>query len=145
MNFDELKECTRCGSDACYNQEVTKDINIEYCIGCGFQHNSAMISGSEFLKEQLEVLPELYKELMDEEEESGKIWVPTSVNINDKGMIFASGNGRDNWYWAAVKVVPCTIDEKKKLKSDYKADMSTLSRYDEGDFMDALSYIEVIP
>jgi hypothetical protein len=37
MKFDALKECTRCGSDACYTQEVTKDINIEMCYGCGFQ------------------------------------------------------------------------------------------------------------
>ena len=40
MNFDELKECTRCGSDACYKQEITKEVTIEMCYGCGFQHNS---------------------------------------------------------------------------------------------------------
>ena len=40
MTYDALKECTRCGSDACYTQEVTKDTNIELCYGCGFQSNS---------------------------------------------------------------------------------------------------------
>jgi hypothetical protein len=40
MAYDNLIECTRCGSDACYIQEVTKDIKIELCYGCGFQSNS---------------------------------------------------------------------------------------------------------
>ena len=40
-----------------------------------------MLSGSEFLKEQLDVLPELHKELLDEEEEGGKIWMPLTINI----------------------------------------------------------------
>ena len=74
MKYDDLKECTRCGSDACYIQEVTKDISIELCYGCGFQSNSVIKKDNTFFNEQLETLPELYKELMDEEEETGKIW-----------------------------------------------------------------------
>ena len=42
MKFDELKECTRCGSDACYLQEVNDKITIELCYGCGFSSNSIM-------------------------------------------------------------------------------------------------------
>ena len=52
MNFDELKECTRCGSDACYKQEVTNDISIELCYGCGFQSNSLMTKSSAFFNYQ---------------------------------------------------------------------------------------------
>ena len=66
MNFDELKECTRCGSDACYRQEISKDISIELCYGCGFQSNSLMKKGSEFFNQQWELLPELYKVLSNQ-------------------------------------------------------------------------------
>jgi hypothetical protein len=38
---------------------------------------------SEFLQQQMEVLPELYKELMGEDE-NGIIWMPSVVNIPDK-------------------------------------------------------------
>lgn len=146
MNFDELKECSRCGSDACYTQEVTKDIKIELCYGCGFQSNSLMKKGSEFFNEQWEVLPELYKALMDEEEETGKIWMPTTINIKDKGMIFADGTGRDNWAWAGVKAVPVSKEEKEKYKGeDFRADMSTIKHFGERDFIEALSYIGVLP
>ena len=138
MNFDELKECTRCGSDACYKQEVTKDISIEMCYGCGFQSNSLMRKGSEFFNEQWELLPELYKVLMDEEEETGKVWMPSTINIKEKGMVFADGTARNNWRWAGVKSIP---DEEK----GFKTDMSTIKHFNERDFMDALSYIGVLP
>ena len=69
MNFDNLIECSRCGSDACYVQEVNAEIKLEFCYGCGFQSNSLMKPESQFLQEQMEVLPELYKALMDEEED----------------------------------------------------------------------------
>ncbi|MDB4378266.1 hypothetical protein N9Z41_00710 [bacterium] len=138
MNFDNLTICSRCGSDAAYIQEVTKDITIEMCFGCGFQSNSLMKKGSEFFNEQWELLPELYKVLMDEEEETGKIWMPSTINIKEKGMVFANGSNRDNWKWAGVKSIP---DEEK----GYKTDMSTIKHFEERDFMESLSYIEVLP
>ena len=146
MNFDELKECTRCGSDACYKQEISKDINIEMCYGCGFQHNSIMVQGSDFFKEQMELLPDLYKVLIDEEEESGKIWIPSTINVEDKGMVSAQGNSRDNWKWGAVKVMKVEPKDSKRYKgAKFRADMTTLQSFNERDFMEALSYIEVIP
>lgn len=137
MNFDELKECSRCGSDACYSQEVTKDVSIEMCYGCGFQSNSLMRKNTEFFNEQSEFLPELYKALMDEEEDTGKIWMPTHVNVDEKGTVFADGTSRDNWKWAAVKSV---LNEE-----GYKTDMSTIKHFEERDFIGALSYIGVLP
>ena len=34
------------------------------CYGCGFTTNTLMTKDSEFLEEQLEVLPEIYKDLV---------------------------------------------------------------------------------
>ena len=146
MNFDELKECSRCSSNACYVQEVTKDISLELCYGCGFISNSLLKQGNDFFKEQMEVLPELYKALLDEEEATGKIWMPSTVNVEDKGMIFADGTGRDNWRWGAVKSIPVTEEESEKYKGKkHRPDMSTIKHFEERDFMEALSYIKVIP
>ena len=146
MNFDELKECSRCGSDACYVQEVTKEITLEMCYGCGFISNSLMKQGNDFFKEQMEVLPELYKVLLDEEEDTGKIWMPSTINVEDKGMVFADGTARDNWRWGAVKVVPVAEEESEKYKGKkYRPDMSTIKHYEERDYMEALSYIGVLP
>ena len=88
---DKLTTCDRCGSDACYVQEVTNEIQNYMCYGCGFITNSVMKQGSEFLTEQMETLPELYKELMGEDEDTGLVWMPNTINIPEKGMVFADG------------------------------------------------------
>ena len=147
--MDNLTTCNRCGSDACYVQEVNENVKLHFCYGCGFQANTAMTRDSEFLQQQMEVLPELYKELMGEDE-NGTIWMPSVVNIPDKGMVFADGPNGLQWQWAAVKAVPMPEDEKAKFKAkgkeyDYKMDMTTLTHFSERDFIDALSYIGVLP
>ena len=84
--MDNLTTCNRCNSDACYVQEVNQDLKLYFCYGCGFQANTNMTRGSEFLQQQMEVLPELYKELMVEDE-NGTIWMPSLVNIPDKDLV----------------------------------------------------------
>ena len=146
MQFDNLIECTRCGSDACYSQEVTSDIKIELCYGCGFQSNSVMTSGSQFLEEQMPLLPDLYKSLI-QEEESGKLWMPTHIHVEGTGSIFADGTAADNWAWAGV--LAREVNDDDILVDDntkYKSDMTTLQHFPaERGFIDALSYIGVLP
>jgi hypothetical protein len=147
--MDNLITCDRCGSDACYVQEVNQDVKLYFCYGCGFQANTAMKRDSEFLQQQMEVLPELYKELMGEDE-NGIIWMPSVVNIPDKGMVFADGTNGQNWAWAAVKATLMSEEEKTKFKEkgkeyDYKMDMTTLQHFSERDFIEALSYIGILP
>ena len=116
MNFDDLTICDRCGGNACYVQEVNENIKNYFCWGCGFQTTSLMKQGEEFFKQQMETLPDLYKELMGEDEE-GKIWMPTVINIPNKGMVFANGTKADNWKWSAVRAVKVTEEEKEKYPS----------------------------
>ena len=144
---DNLTTCDRCGSDACYVQEVNNEIKNYLCYGCGFVTNSLMKKDERFFEEQFEILPELYKELMGEDE-NGLIWMPNTVNLYNKGMVFADGKNGSNWAWAAVKAIPMPEDEKEKFKAkgkDYKwkMDMDTIKHFPEGDFMDALEYIGV--
>lgn len=147
--MDNLTTCNRCSSDACYVQEVNEQVKLYFCYGCGFQANTAMTRDSEFLQQQMEVLPELYKELMGEDE-NGTIWMPSVVNIPDKGMVFADGPNGQQWQWAAVKATLMSEEEKTKFKAkgkeyEYKMDMTTLTHFPERDFIEALSYIGVLP
>ena len=147
--MDNLTTCERCGSDACYVQEVNSEVKLYQCYGCGFIANTVMTRDSEFLEQQLTVLPELYKELMGEDE-NGLIWLPSVVNVPDKGMVFADGSNGQQWAWAAVKATLMSEEEKTKFKAkgkeyDYKMDMSSLQHFSERDYMEALSYIGVLP
>ena len=148
--MDNLVLCERCGSDACYVTEVNETIKNHFCYGCGFQSSTVMTANSEFLKEQMETLPNLYKELMGEDE-SGKVWMPTSVNVPSQGMVFANGKNSSNWKWAAVKAIPVKEEEKTKYPNPHKKgeyyewrmDMETLKEFEENDFIEALEYIGV--
>jgi hypothetical protein len=150
--MDNLIICDRCGSDACYVDEVNQDIKTYFCYGCGFQTNSLMVEDGEFLTQQKEILPELYKDLFHKDEK-GKVWMPSAINLHEKGMIFANGASAFDWHWSAVKSVPVKEEEKHKYPNPkkpgehykFRMDMDTIENFSEKEFMDALSYIGVIP
>ena len=150
--MDNLIICDRFGSDACYVDEVNQDIKTYFCYGCGFQTNSLMVEDGEFLTQQKEILPELYKDLFHKDEK-GKIWMPSAINLHEKGMIFANGASAFDWHWSAVKSVPVKEEEKHKYPNPkkpgehykFRMDMDTINNFSEKEFMDALSYIGVIP
>ena len=150
--MDNLINCSRCGSDACYVEEVNQDIKTYFCYGCGFQTNSLMKEGETFYEEQINILPELYKDLISKDKD-GIMWMPSTVNLPQQGMIFANGPSKTDWGWAAVKAVPVLEEEKEKYpipskKGEYyewRMDMTTLQMFPERDFMEALSYIGVLP
>ena len=146
--MDNLTTCDRCGSDACYVQEVNNEIKNYMCYGCGFVTNSLMKKGEKFFEEQIEMLPHLYKELMGEDEETNLVWMPNTINIPNKGMVFADGATALNWKWAAVKAIPIPEEEKAQFKEkgkdyEFKMDMTSIKHFEERDFMEALDYIGV--
>ena len=150
--MDNLINCNRFGSDACYVDEVNQDIKTYFCYGCGFQTNSLMKEGEVFYERQLETLPELYKDLLYKDN-NNQVWMPTTVNVPEKGMVFANGPTKENWVWSAVKAVPVTKEEKEKYPIpgkegqyyEWRMDMTTMQNFPEPEFMDALSYIRLLP
>ena len=148
--MDNLTICARCGSDACYVQEVNHEIKNSQCMGCGFVTNSLMKKDSQFLEEQMELLPYLYKELLGEDD-NGLIWMPATINLPSQGMVFANGTSAENWNWAAVKSVSVPEDEKEKYPIqgkpgefyEQRMDMETLKEFGEKDFIEALDYIGI--
>jgi len=143
--MDNLIVCSRCGSDACYVDEVSMEIKTHFCYGCGFQTNSLMKEGEEFYNQQIEALPELYKDLLYTDNE-GKIWMPSAVNLPEQGMVFANGPSGQEWGWAAVKAVELKEGDKRVREDQtHKMDMNSLQMFEERAFMDALSYIGVLP
>ncbi len=122
MVEDKLVKCSRCGGDACYKHEVN-DIELYSCYGCGFQTSSVMKQGEKFFEEQMEILPELYKALLGEDD-NGLVWMPQTVNLPQQGMVFAAGArdhgvvnetpSQNNYEWAGVKAVKIKEEDKEK-------------------------------
>ena len=143
--MDNLTTCERCGSDACYVDEVNMEIKTYFCYGCGFQTNSLMKEGEDFYNQQIEVLPELYKDLLYTDNKE-QIWMPSAINLPEQGMVFANGPSGQEWGWAAVKAVELQEGDKRVREDQtHKMDMNSLQMFGERDFIEALSYIGVLP
>ena len=77
----------------------------------------------------------------------------SSVNLPQQGMIFANGPSKEDWGWAAVKAIKVTEEEKTKYPIpgkqgefyEWRMDMTTMKPFEQNEFMDALSFIGVIP
>jgi hypothetical protein len=68
-------------------------------------------------------------------------------------MVFANGTDASNWRWAAVKAIELLEEEQKNHPipgkpgqfMKYKMDMKNMQVFAERDYMDALSFIGVLP
>ena len=146
MKYDEIVDCPKSGGDLCYRIEVNGDITNYMSLSCGFWTNTLMKKGSDFYKEQIEALPELYKDLAWTDPKTNLIWLPNTINLPEQGMLFASGPDKDNWAWGAVKSVDVPEEDREKYKGQtHRADMTTIQYFKERDYIDALSYIGVLP
>jgi hypothetical protein len=147
MTKDNLETCSKCGGDACYTTQLNPTTKNHFCFGCGFTTNDLMIIGEFDFDQYEETLPELYKDIKVNDG-SQRVWYPITINLEDKGTVFAKGTSLMDWQWAGIKVKEVSKEEQEKFKipgSDkvykYKTDMSTLKEFKQWDFMEALDYI----
>lgn len=147
MTKDNLETCLKCGGDACYTTELNSTAKNYFCFGCGFTTNDLMIIGEFDFDQYEETLPELYKDIKVNDG-SQRVWYPITINLEDKGTVFAKGTSLMDWQWAGIKVKEVSKEEQEKFKIPgldksykYKTDMTTLKEYSQHDFMEALEYI----
>lgn len=153
MNHEEIINCPKSGGDLCYKIQVTPDINNFMSLSCGFYSNSLMKEGEDFYQQTIESLPELHKDLAWKDPKTNLIWLPNVINEQSKGMIFANGTSTRDWHWAAVRAIELTEEEQTKYPipgkdgefMKYRMDMKNLKQFIERDYIEALSYIGVLP
>jgi len=141
--MEKLVECKRCSGNACYEQQLTEqNVTTWLCMGCGFTTSTLMVEGSKVVNDAIETAPELYKDLMYEDQ-SGNVWLPSTITLPAKGMVFIDGVNKTNWKWAAAKAVEILEEEKSKYPEGqtHKMDMKNIKHFEQKDFMDALETI----
>jgi hypothetical protein len=153
MQHEEIINCPKSGGDLCYKVQVAPEIYNYMSLSCGFWTNSFMTEDHEFYMQQMETLPELYKDLAWKDPETGLIWLPNTINNPEEGMIFAHGQNISNWKWAAVKAIKIPKKEQKNHPipgkpgefMKFKMDMKNMQLFEERDYIEALSYIGILP
>lgn len=140
--MEKLVECKRCSGNACYEQNITEDITTWLCMGCGFTTSTLMTEGSKIVTEAIETSPELYKDLMFKDLD-GRIWLPSTLTLPAKGMVFIDGTSKINWKWAAARAIEISKEEQNKFPEGqtHKMDMKNISHFEQKDFMDAMEFI----
>jgi hypothetical protein len=137
MISEEIVDCPKSGGDLCYKTQLNPEITTYLSLSCGFWTNSLMKEGEEFYEQQMQDLPELYKDLAWVDSKTELVWLPNTINTPEQGMVFAYGPNKDSWGWGAAKA----IQEDGKWKMDLK----NMQVFAERDYMDALSFIGVLP
>jgi hypothetical protein len=135
------------GSDACYESTIEQNgenITTWLCFGSGFTSSTLMTEGSKAVSDLLETAPELYKDLLHVDKDK-KVWVPATITLPGKGMVFLDGSNTEQWNWSAVRAVRLTEEDVKSGKypegHEFKMDMQNKKIYGKNDFMDALEFI----
>jgi len=137
MISEEIIICPRTNGDLCYKTQINPELSTYLSISCGFWTNTLMKEGEEFYEQQMQDLPELYKDLAWIDPETNLVWLPNTINNQEQGMVFAYGPNKDSWGWGAAKA----IQEEGK----WKMDLANMQVFAERDYMDALSFIGVLP
>ena len=139
--MDKLVDCKRCGGNACYEQNIDESITTWMCMGCGFTTSTLMSKDGEVVKNAVETSPELYKDIMFEDSDK-RVWLPATITLPAKGMVFVDGVNKKDWKWAAVNAVPLQEGDKKVSEDQtHKMDMKNVKHFNQKDFMDALETI----
>jgi hypothetical protein len=153
MQHEEIINCPKSGGDLCYKVQVAPEIYNYMSLSCGFWTNSFMKEDHEFYMQQIETLPELYKDLAWVDPETGLIWLPNLINQEGLGMVFAYGTDKNTWGWAAVKAIEIPENEREnhpipgkpgKFMS-HKMDMENMKIFKENDYIEALSHVGLLP
>lgn len=139
--MDKLVDCKRCGGNACYEQNIDENITTWMCMGCGFTTSTLMSKDGEVVKNAVETSPELYKDIMFEDSDK-RVWLPATITLPAKGMVFVDGVNKKDWKWAAVNAVPLQEGDKKVSEDQtHRMDMKNVKHFNQKDFMDALETI----
>jgi len=153
MQYEEIIDCPKSGGDLCYRTQVSPEVSTYLSLSCGFWTNSLMKEGEEFYEHQMSTLPELYKDLAWKDEKTEMVWIPNTINQPGLGMVFANGPSKKEWGWAAVKSIKIPEEDRKNYPipgkegefMEYRMDMDNMQIFHERDYIDALSFVGVLP
>lgn len=138
----EVLDCIRCKGDACFKFTDEEGRFTMKCMGCGFMTSSEMKGDNAINLIYGKNTPQIYLDLIFKDED-GYFWIPDYINLPKQGMVFVEGKSKEDWEWASIKYVKIKEYEKHRFPegTEYKTDPSTLKRYGNKGYMDALDGI----
>lgn len=134
------------GSDKCFRVFSEPSTEESYlCMSTGYSTHSKLKIGSAELTSELEKSPELVKAVQFYDEERDLVWLPTIINIPEKGMVFPEGS-LEQWGWCYASIIDIPEDEQKNYpipgkEGEFytnKLDIENCKRFEKNEFDKAL-------
>lgn len=99
-----------------------------------------MKAGSEAVKQVYQNSPDLYKELLHEDEQ-GYVWCASTITVPEVGMVFLDGSNSRDWKWKYVPAVLITDAERSKFPKGqtHRMDLSNAKTYEQNEFGQAMA------
>ncbi len=139
-------KCPVCKSKAqCFDEYVEEDNFHSYlCFKCGYTSNSKFKYGSDELLSSLEASPKLIIELQIADWERDIVWIPSVLNMGEKGIIFPEGTYED-WSWKYAKVVDIPEEDREKYNGEEKRlDVESANIYGQREFLKACKDMGIV-
>ena len=139
-------KCPVCKSKAqCFDEYVVEDNFHSYlCFKCGYTSNSKFTYGSDELLSSLEASPQLIIELQVADWERDIVWIPSVLNMGEKGIIFPEGTYED-WSWKYAKVVDIPEEDREKYNGEEKRlDVESANIYGQHEFLKACKDMGIV-
>ena len=139
-------KCPVCKSKAqCFDEYVVEDNFHSYlCFKCGYTSNSKFKYASDELLSSLEASPQLIIELQIADWERDIVWIPSVLNMGEKGIIFPEGTYED-WSWKYAKVVDISEEDREKYNGEEKRlDVESANIYGQHEFLKACKDMGIV-
>jgi Zn ribbon nucleic-acid-binding protein len=139
-------KCPVCKSKAqCFDEYVVEDNFHSYlCFKCGYTSNSKFTYGSDELLSSLEASPQLIIELQVADWERDIVWIPSVLNMGERGIIFPEGTYED-WSWKYAKVVDIPEEDREKYNGEEKRlDVESANIYGQHEFLKACKDMGIV-
>ena len=147
----EKVTCPHCGGSNCFIEEY-EDVESHLCMDCGYTTTSLNIEGSVQMVDWESALPELVKVIKWVDPQTKLIWLPSTLNVPQKGIVFPDGITAQDWKWRSAPVVSVSKEEQKKYPIPgkpgefykTKIDFSKSQLFDQSEFQNACKHIGLI-
>ena len=143
--------CPVDGGANCF-QERLPEGDTYMSFDCGYASNEHYKIGGDAIANVLSKAPKLVQDLAFEDTARGIVWIPSVVQIPNKGIVFPDGESADKWGYRFAEEIAIPEDEQKEWPVEgkdgefYKArlDIENSKPYESFQFSDAISNLGLV-
>ena len=145
--------CPICGSYRCFEASTEPKTEESYlCIQCGYMSHSKYLENSDILTQQLDKSADIIGKCKKMDKERGIVWLPSVLNMGERGIIYPEGKDEKDWYWKYAKTKQLAEDEQKDYPVPnqegkfYQSilDVKNAKTYDKLDFISACKDMGIV-